>query len=216
MLWQHQFGVKEIEHWKHNEHWPKNEITASFSGPKVFFHCNDHRGELYTGAPSLLIYTDIDTHMELSQRKVVGRFQQHSIQDLANESFVIMYNNVKDSSWPELTNMQNFVKLEKRIQQELIENYNAERYLDIKQFKQFFNDQQSYYNQQLGCRVFHEIEQNWDLYTHHMDLKNIVKTQGKSLTDMFDLPYTVDHERLFDRWFSLHDYNLKQLLTSEQ
>ena len=73
LIRQHQWNVDVAANWKHNEHFPVNDITAqsnlSDRPHKVFFTCNFIDEWLKYPGKKVVIYTDIQSQLELSKSK---------------------------------------------------------------------------------------------------------------------------------------------------
>jgi len=170
--------------WKDSEVWPDNQRTKeSDLKQKIYFTCMPELSEikLHLGT-TVAVYTDIKTQNALCRYKNANHFYDNHGLKL---QFKNMYRNVRDDSWPDKLNIENFNTLDTHIQDELnnivdesfsgfnnvneviktIENYNP------------MTESKKYKNIYVSVRAL-EIINNCDIAVSWQDL---IQTKGQCL-----------------------------------
>jgi len=189
------------DRWKSSECWPDNDATEKSNiNNKVLFVCSPTDDEWDNNPnPQILIYTDFDTHMALAEFKHAFVFNKpYWLKEHADRCFNIMYNNIKDKSWPDVTGFDDYSTLPEYIQEEL--DINPETYIDDAMNSMNVNG--------LWCGVPDKLI-TADLA---VDLKDIIRTEGAALLEPLGYK-TTDKVRDFVKfWLDKHPIWLQEKL----
>ena len=127
-----QWNISDHSRWKTFEIWPNNLATwsADTSLDRLYFVCNpDHADIPSIPGKNLILYTDIDSQIELSYYKKSHWFLNDRSSSLKIAQFkrliqewLAHYNNIRDPSWPGRVSPRHINRLPKLIQQELLQS----------------------------------------------------------------------------------------------
>lgn len=218
-----QWHITEPNLWKTKEHWPDNGSTRThgIAGHNaIYLSCNKIWQD-DDQAHRLLVYTDIDLQLKLSQYKRAGVFL-HDLSATENRKKIEIewskiYSDVKDPAWPnvgvaeigtlpavivhELTDLHGIDI------QEIIDCYhNNRRYLN----KQLLAERRSKFSWFNNIQVLPNVKVLAAQCHQSIRLQDIVLTEGRILTDTLELPYYESHRELVSRWLSLHPKDIQQ------
>lgn len=223
-----QWDITDPELWKNKEYWPQNYQTLKLETDKNKFYmtCNPSPGpkdaKQYP-ATTVYLYIDADTHWELMKYKHANWFYLSAsakrdglvIEDLQlrwmDRDWNEFYNNTRRPGWPDCDSILDIKNLPDGVLRTLdaqpysdwVEHQDVTRLLKETRGKKEFN----------GTIVYDwEVYQSMTYADMHINLKDIIASQGKALTDLLDLPYTNEHTKLFEHWWNLHPDYLKNLL----
>lgn len=193
-------------HWKANEAWPNNELTAkSAIKNKVYFYCNQFEVKSTTGK-KLLIYTDLATQVELSFMKGANWFNYE------DRRLITMYYDIKgDAAWPDIVDADDIYSLPTDIKAEFFTRANLNLYEDINlQIK--LRDKQTLVQQILP----YSIEYNGDTVDKSLTnllvdptiikvkLQDIIITNGAALYNALELTQSAASNKFVDDYIELH------------
>jgi hypothetical protein len=199
----HQWRITDHSKWKCNETWPNNNRTLSMPGsPKLFFYCSHIRSEWEKlSGIKLLIYTDLASQLALCNYKkswVHNTNFTHAAKDL-NVEFGDFYNNVKDSTWPDCTEINDSKNLPEHIQHELLTHVDYVDFINATSWDHWFVMKQC--NNKIDNNiVFSEVA---DVAKHSdlsIKLQDIVNTNGTALLAPLGLPVLNQHVELIKKW----------------
>lgn len=225
--------INEYKTWKTSEIWPDNNLTAlSDIKNKIFYFCGpEYNWEQQTGT-QIILYTDIVTQIKLAELKNASFFSDIGIyrpqmKKVIDETFVESYNNIKDPSWPDISNIDDFNTLPSNIQDELkevigfstINNY-LERicpqYLEepvtmqdkLNKANNAFQTAFEYN----GIKVVNQLE-NWIHNVNHaILLQDIVKTNGNALLNPIGYDTNKQVVDFINFWVNLHPTDIQERL----
>jgi hypothetical protein len=214
-----QWNITNHNKWKESETWPNNEITqlTTTSLRKLYFSCNPDDDKNLTIFPgkNLIVYTDIDSQIELAYFKKAN--PHWFLGDTSNASFTlrkiqvfrekllewnIHYNNIKDPTWPKCLSFRHINRLPIAIQQELLESEYTQQFLN-QGFRPFLYN---YYKNELVYSPILPFLNSADIV---VKLQDVVNSNGKILEDLMEIP-TMNNEqhKLIERWKKLHPQEL--------
>jgi len=207
-----QWNITDHNKWKDNEIWPDNNKTLSMpESPKLFFYCSLPRSiwEELSGI-KLLIYTDLASQIALCTYKKAGPTVVD--RDL-NTHFSRFYNNVKDPSWPDCTDIDRSKNLPEHIQQELLTHSAYIEFINATSWIQWFvtTCQEHKINNDI---VFSEVADAAKHSDLTVKLQDIVNTNGQALLEPLGLPVLDQQVELIKKWKLLHSDDILSIITS--
>ena len=212
-----QWNISNHNKWKESETWPNNKKTqsATTSLRKLYFICNPDMDGNFTSFPgkNLIVYTDIDSQIELAYFKKAYWFLGNKSSSLPVAMFKIYlkrwnihYNNIKDPTWPKCLSFRHINRLPIAIQQELLESEYTQQFLnwqDLPHSCYYLND---YFKNELVNLAILPFLNSADIV---VKLQDVVNSNGKILEDLMEIP-TMNNEqhKLIERWKKLHPQEL--------
>ena len=212
-----QWAIKNPAHWKHTEVWPNNTKTLEeFDSSRLFFDCNP-AVTIWQNITTckVLIYTDLFLNLVLSKHKHANFYHASVPPEIRtlDYHFALFYNNIRDSSWPNCTSIEQAWRLPDKILQEL-QQY--EDFIDLTttdSWEQWFLIKQK--NYQINNQVVYKGCVDLAQYSNHLiDLKDIVRSQGAALLEPLGLPVTDRHTKFINMWVNLHPPEIIKHLSS--
>lgn len=211
-----QWNIDDVTRWKATETWPDNIKTLNSDiTNRVFFVCNPTLDDLeqYPGEP-IVVYTDIDTHWDIVNAKKCaafygGRDQQFYIQTLLVEPFLNLYENVRGENWPDVNNMEDYHALPSWIKTELAVDFNCNvENFDLKTALMPVTDY-------AGIQIYDEYNSILNISQKKcvVSLQELIRTSGKILYDMLELPPCPEAEEFTKHYLELHPPHLHKRLT---
>lgn len=165
---------------------------------------------IYTPGVNVVSYTDIKTQYYISEFKHTLWFKEEgwTIEKDVAANIVNIYNGIKDPSWPDITTSHDFINLATRIKSEMeihcshhLDNWN-----DLLDFRIYSGAQT------LGkMKVFEPVKYMVDNCDHAFNLKEIVQSEFRCVTNALNLEY---HKGLVDyvnMWVNLHPKNIQDM-----
>lgn len=220
---QRQWTIDNPEYWKSNEFWPDNLYTENMhlnDANKLFLTCGlDSSTFPDKKRFNILLYTDIDTQIEISAFKKCFLFlNRNDLYQSCNKEWKNSYLNVKEDHWPDL-DLCDIDTLPTHVADEL---KNVHHGFDL------FFQWQEHKDSELTFKRMYLSNEPTGIINNHIVLKNVadflpkvnlavrlqdlVKTHGKCLLDAVDLPYHSGHNELITKWLSLHSKELQRIL----
>jgi len=215
-----QWNISNHNKWKESETWPNNEITrlTITSLRKLYFSCNPADDKNLTIFPgkNLIVYTDIDSQVELAYFKKSHWFLGDTSKSLtlSKINFLkskltiwnIHYNNIKDPSWPKCLSFRHINRLPTAIQQELLESEYIHQILNWQRLPNPTHYATEYYKNELVYSPILPFLNSADIV---IKLQDVVNSNGKILEDLLEIP-TMNNEqhKLIERWKKLHPQEL--------
>ena len=204
-----QWNIKNPNFWKNHESWPDNKLThdSVTNLNKIYFYCNPEI-ELKVGEYSnytVMIYTDYDSQHRLAKYKRANWYfmttgdysDSHDISSLT-QGWVIHYNRIRDSTWPDCLQFKDVYNLPIHIQEEILSNPHTDKYLATINPTSLFNDCEVYTSQLVFLRESDIV----------IKLQDLVNSQAEILQDIFKFIINDQQRYLIDHWKKLHTDNL--------
>jgi hypothetical protein len=209
-----QWNVSDHLKWKKSETWPNNlaTLSATTSLDRLYFICNpDEDSASFVPAKNLMLYTDIDSQIELSYYKKAYWFFNDRSSSLKIAVFKKLiqewnahYCNLKDPSWPSHVSARHINRLPKKIQQELLDSEQTLRLL--KKFADCRLCSVANYKKDLVNLSILPFLQNADVV---VKLQDLVNSNGTVLENLLGIPPINRQQRdLIDHWKKLHPPDL--------
>lgn len=211
-----QWGVSDHSQWKKSEIWPNNRATlsATTSLDRLYFICNPDKGSAsFFPAKNLILYTDINSQIELSYYKKAYWFVNDRSSSLKIAVFKkiiqewnVHYCNLKDPSWPSHVSARRINRLPKKIQQELLDSEYTHQLL--KKFTDCCLCSVGNYKKDLVNLSILPFLQNADVV---VKLQDLVNSNGTVLENLLGIPPINKQQRdLIGHWKQLHPPELLQ------
>ena len=210
-----QWNIVDHNKWKHTETWPDNNKTLSmFESPKLFFYLNKSSLEWReVSGIKLLIYTDLASQLALCKYKKawIGNISAAD-QDL-NFHFSRFYNNIKDPTWPDCTEIVQSKNLPKFIQNELLAHTEYIDFINAESWEQWLviTNRENKINNNIVFPEIADVAQHSDLT---IKLQDILNSYGKALLQPLGLAVLNQHVALIEKWKSLHSEEILSIITS--
>jgi hypothetical protein len=221
----YQWNIQDTSNWKRTEIWPENSDTEKIEINglnRLYVTVNPSQEDIHLCKQTninVAIYTDIISQIELSRLKKSYWFFD-SVYQKSNQQWQNSYNDVKDISWPAVE-LHDIDLLSEAIWQELLTQHQG--------FDMFFNYSKSKNDVELLSHIIlsgaikykttNEIidrEYNSILpkVDHMVKLQDVIKSKGRYLTDLLELPWNTGHADLIDHWIQLHPPELIEKILS--
>lgn len=221
-----QWCLRNSKRWKMHEVWPTNAQTKLLSEPRLFFFCyplediNNYPGK------NLVVYTDIDSQVKLSQYKNANWFFSTSFSASIYKLLLTWrehYRRIKDSSWPTCTSWRKVKNLPEHIQQEIINDPNYSYFVEQESIlmSQKFKKISATINPTLesikikNSTKYQDIEVSTDAYCllqmadYKIKLQDFINDNGQNLLDQLGLgTVTSEQKELLQKWKNLHPAEL--------
>lgn len=202
-----QWNITKNTEWKKSEIWPNNKVTNTTASDllKLYFICNPSEDTYIYPSKKLLLYTDIDSHLELAFYKKALWFYECKAKslDIAKFKFALIhwqnhYKNLRGSDWPKFKSFRQIHKLPEKIQEELLENSYTKLFLN---YQSELPERERFQ----GDLVTKEIIPFLNSADYIIKLQDLVNTEGKILENLLDLP-AINKQQidLIKHWKSLH------------
>lgn len=204
-----QWNVVNHNNWKKYESWPVNKLTQSATTNlnKIYFYCNPEMdlnlGEFtdYT----VMIYTDYDSQHILAKYKKSHWYLNHfgslpitnDISVLNNE-WKMHYNKIRESNWPISVRYEEVYSLPTHVQDKILSHPLSERFKSLRTPVSIFH----------GCKVYTAQYPFLNLANVTIKLQDLVNSNGKKLTEMFDFTINDQQLQLIKSWKKLHPEEL--------
>jgi hypothetical protein len=223
----YQWTIHNVARWKNTEVWPENSATeqTQITGLNRLYVTNNPCSEnmqIYKQTNiNIAIYTDIVSQLEMSTLKNSYWFY-NNIYLQNNQRWQNSYSDVKDISWPAVE-LHDVDLLPDSIWQELLTQHQG--------FDIFFNYSKSKNDVDLishfilGSTMKHEahgeiinIDSEYrailPIVDHMVKLQDVIRSRGRCLTDLLELPWNPGHADLVDNWVKLHPPELIEQMLS--
>ena len=211
-----QWNVSDHSKWKNSETWPNNHATlsATTSLDRLYFICNpNENNKFFLPGKNLMLYTDIDSQVELSYYKKAYWFvndRSSSLKIAVLKRLIREWNahycNLKDPSWPSHVSARHINRLPKKIQQELLDSEHTHQLL--KKFADCRFLSVGDYKKDLVNLSILPFLQNADVV---VKLQDLVNSNGAVLEHLLGIPPINEQQRdLIRRWKKLHPPDLLQ------
>lgn len=211
-----QWNVSDHSKWKTLEIWPNNlaTLSATTSLVRLYFVCNpDVNDTSFIPAKNLVLYTDIDSQIELSHYKKANWFSddRNSSSKIATfkkliQDWNVHYNNIKDPSWPSRVSVRRINGLPNDIQQELLESQYTHQLL--KKFADCRLPSVGTYGKDLVDLSILPFLNNADVV---VKLQDLVNSNGTVLENLLEIsPINNQQRDLICHWKKLHPPELLQ------
>ena len=209
---QKQWDIGNHSEWKASETWPNNLATSSAitSLDRLYFYCNPETYDApFITAKNLMLYTDIDSQIELSYYKKAYWFSEDRSSSLTIATYKKLiplwnehYNNMKDPSWPSRVSIRRINRLPKKIQQELLESQYTQLLLNGRWLAV------GNYRKDLVDMSILPFLNNADVV---VKLQDLVNSNGAVLENLLEIPPINKQQRdLICQWKKLHPPELLQ------
>ena len=209
------WSVTDHLKWKKSETWPNNlaTLSATTSLDRLYFICNPENTDSasFFPAKNLILYTDINSQIELSYYKKAYWFLNDRSSSLKIAVFKKLiqewnthYCNLKDPSWPSHVSPRHMDRLPKKIQQELLDSEHTHQLL--KKFADGCVASVGNYKKDLVNSSILPFLQNADVV---VKLQDLVNSNGTVLENLLGIPPINEQQRdLISRWKKLHPPDL--------
>lgn len=218
-----QWNVTDHLKWKQSETWPDNlaTLSAATSLDRLYLICNPDqldnpdRGRMtFLTAKNLMLYTDIDSQIELAYYKKANWF----FNDCSSSLKIAVFRKIiqewnrqlaivkKDPNWPSNVNTRPINGLHKKIQQELQDSKYTHTHLLLKKFADCSFISIGNYEKDLVNLSILPFLQNADVV---VKLQDLVNSNGTVLENLLGIPPINEQQRdLIDHWKKLHPPDL--------
>ena len=202
-----QWNVSDHSKWKQSETWPNNLALD-----RLYFICNpDQDSASFAPAKNLVLYTDIDSQIELAWYKKANWFCNDCSSSLKIavlkkliQEWHAHYCNLKDPSWPSHVSARHINRLPKKIQQKLLDSECTHQLL--KKFADCRLSLVGNYEKDLVDLSILPFLQNADVV---VKLQDLVNSNGTVLENLLGIPPINEQQRdLIDHWKKLHPPDL--------
>jgi len=230
-----QWHITDNLQWKTTEVWPDNKSTSQHHVAglnRLYMTCNSfsfNNVQLEQSSINVIIFTDIESQIELSQYKNCGLFYNNKqnlkdfISPIINHAWQISYNQVKDIAWPTIQ-LCDIGMLPKNIQQELLTlDQGFDIFFDYDQHKNYYLIYKQIATRHMSATYkINDTEINVDARIfnffstgdHIVKLQDVIRSKGRYLTDLLELPWNTGHADLIDNWVKLHPPELIEQILS--
>ena len=208
------WAVQDPKQWKNSEVWPSNSLTQnSNSTHKIYYHCNpsedEWRWDEELGKTRILLYTDFETQIQLSEFKNAFVNCGRTTTDVYPLSpFVNYYNDIKDPAWPEIQSFNDIYKLPTAIYNEVCETLHiTETYVEdlLDKDRVMFN----------GEYVWKDLPEKLKSAEVVVKLQDIVKSNGNALLNKVGSETNDKVQYFISQWLGLHSIDLQKRITGE-
>ena len=203
------WNISEYKQWRKSE---SVDNTGSEETNNVSLYCLS-KGLVteaeYTNTKNcnILLYTDSRTQFKLMKLKGASWYGVFD----ADAEARIAYNNIKDTSWPNINTIQDLANLNEKIITELTTVYD---------FPVNFTDSDAWakrLSRHLGTnyntiKISKQAEKLIGEVDYKFLLQDVVKTKFKCVTDALGLEHTQEVADHIDQWVALHPKNIQELL----
>jgi len=208
LIFHNHWNINNCDDWKKTEIYPNDDETLNSNiEKKVFFHCNPSSNTFNTQSGyRIILYTDLDTQYKLSFLKKAFYFFKNRHGNI-DAPFIRSYNNIKDPSWPDINNINQFDQLPKHIQNEFFKMTNIEsttNYIDSI-FPTIL------YNGEKVTHLLHDIINKADLV---VKLQDIIKTDGNAILKPLGYNSNNKVKEFIQFWLNLHPENIRNMLVN--
>lgn len=207
IIFQKQWNITDVSNWKKSETWPHNNKTYNSTLPnKIYYKCNPTLEDTtrYPGK-KIILYTDFDTQLCLAATKKASWFSQNeTIEDHQNTWFLVLYNNIKDQSWPVCTSIDNFNSLPQFIKNECMSQPNFDTIFDQQKFTtMFWNQKKILYNNEY---IFVDLKNTIDIDQADIKVKlqDLIKSKGQILFEQLGITGNKKTNNFVDTYIELH------------
>jgi hypothetical protein len=223
----YQWNIHDVARWKQTEIWPENLNTEQIQIDglnRLYVTNNPSSTNMQIYRPTninVAIYTDIISQIELSSLKNAYWFIDN-IYPQNNQQWQSSYGNVKDVLWPEVE-LCDVDLLSDEIWQELLTQHQG--------FDIFFNYSKNKNEVELLSHFLLRktmqykmpkeiVNIDWEYNSilpkvdHMVKLQDVIRSKGRYLTDLLELPWNTGHADLIDHWIKLHPPELIEKILS--
>lgn len=210
-IFHYQWNI-DLNYWKKTEIWPDNNRTKSSDlQQKIYFHCNPSSNDIKDKEKNVIRivpYTDLQTHFKLMQfKKCNFHLRFNNLEKFKLDSLILVYKKLKDESWIDIKNFNDFSKLTPWQIDELDKVFN------FKILKTLDETYEEHFNFKLNNdKIWDEYKELIETADIAVKWQDIIKTDGEVLLSPLGLSANQKVKNFIKHYVDQHPIEIKNFL----